>query len=52
VVRETAHILGCRAFDCSSGEFIEEDGKDRWADFQAFRDRGIRQGDATQKVEG
>lgn len=52
VVRETAHILGCRAFDCSSGEFIEDEGRDGWADFQAFRDRGIGQADATQKMEG
>lgn len=52
VVRETAHILGCRAFDSSSGEFIEDGGIDGWADFQAYRDGGIESGGATQKVEG
>lgn len=51
VVRETAHVLGCRAFDCSSGEFIEDGGRDGWADFQAFRDRAIGQGAAAQDVE-
>ena len=51
VVRETAHVLGCRALDCSSGEFIEDGGRDGWADFQAFRDRAVCDGVATQNVE-
>ncbi|GAA4714320.1 hypothetical protein APR04_004125 [Promicromonospora umidemergens] len=51
VVRETAHVLGCSALDCSSGEFIEEGGRDGWADFQAFRDGVIGQGAAAQNVE-
>lgn len=51
VVRETAHVLGCRAFDCSSGEFIEDDGRDGWAAFQAFRDGVIGQGAATLEAE-
>jgi hypothetical protein len=51
VVRETAHVLGCRALDCSSGEFIEDGGRDGWADFQAFRDRAFGQGAATREVE-
>ena len=50
VVRETAHALGCRAFDCSSGDFIEDGGSDGWADFQAFRDSVIDPGVATQNV--
>ncbi|MFE7504369.1 hypothetical protein [Promicromonospora sp. NPDC057488] len=50
VVRETARVLGCRAFDCSSGDFIEDGGSDGWADFQAFRDRAIGQGAATQNA--
>lgn len=52
VVRETAHVLGCRAFDCSSGEFIEDGGRDGWADFQGFRESLVGQGVATQDVEG
>ena len=51
VVRETARVLGCRALDCSSGEFIEDDGSDGWADFQEFRDRAFGQGAAMQDVE-
>ncbi|MFD7023268.1 hypothetical protein [Promicromonospora sukumoe] len=52
VVQETAHLLGCRAFDCSSGEFIEDGGRDGWADFQQFRDTVIGQGTVTQDMEG
>lgn len=51
VIRETARVLGCRAFDCSSGDFIEAGGSDGWAGFQAFRDRAIGQGVATQNAE-
>jgi hypothetical protein len=51
VVRKTAHILGCRAFDCSSGEFIESGARDGWADFQAYRDRLIDRGLVVQEAE-
>ena len=49
VVRETAQVLRCRALDCSSGEFIEDGGRDGWADFQAFRDRVFEQPAAAQE---
>lgn len=41
-VRRAAAVLGCRAMDCSTGDFIETGGSDGWAGFQAFRDRALR----------
>ncbi|WP_454856260.1 hypothetical protein [Promicromonospora soli] len=37
-VRCAAHVLGCRAPDCSTSEFIENGGHHGWDEFQAYRD--------------
>lgn len=51
VVCETTHILGCRAFDCSSGEFIENGARDGWAAFQVYRDGLVDRGTVVQETE-
>ncbi|MFC8797810.1 hypothetical protein ACFT2C_08750 [Promicromonospora sp. NPDC057138] len=38
MVRRAAHVLGCRALDCSTSEFIENRGHHGWDEFQAYRD--------------
>ncbi len=34
-----AEVLGCRALDCSTGDFLREDGDDGWESFQEYRDQ-------------
>lgn len=37
-----AHLLDCRAVDCSDGEFLsDEGGGESWEEFQAYRDQVI-----------
>ncbi|MFD6953764.1 hypothetical protein A6A08_16305 [Nocardiopsis sp. TSRI0078] len=37
-----AEVLGCRAIDCSTGDFLREDGAG-WESFQDYRDRVLLQ---------
>lgn len=41
-VRHAARVLGCRALDCSTGEFIENGGDHAWTEFQAYHDKVYR----------
>ncbi|KAB2350347.1 hypothetical protein [Actinomadura rudentiformis] len=41
IVVETARILGCRALDVSSGEFLSDGDTAGWRAFQEYRDRVI-----------
>ncbi|MCK9868189.1 hypothetical protein MRI28_00705 [Nocardiopsis dassonvillei] len=34
-----AQVLGCRALDCSTGDFLREDGGDGWESFREYRDQ-------------
>ncbi|WP_234323449.1 hypothetical protein [Streptomyces sp. NRRL F-2580] len=36
-----SQALGCRPFDCSTGDLLTEDAPNSWPAFQTFRDRAI-----------
>ena len=38
-----AQVLGCRALDCSSGDFLCEDGDGGWESFREYRDQVLQQ---------
>lgn len=41
VIFQIARALGCRPFDCSTGELLTDDSPAGWTAFQAWRDRAI-----------
>ncbi|MFJ5938794.1 hypothetical protein [Streptomyces sp. NPDC093071] len=41
VIFHISRTLGCRPFDCSTGELLKDEASSSWAGFQAFRDRAI-----------
>ncbi|MEU1897775.1 hypothetical protein ABZ512_05315 [Nocardiopsis dassonvillei] len=43
VILQMAEVLGCRAVDCSTGDFLSEDGGDGWESFQEYRDQVLQQ---------
>jgi hypothetical protein len=41
VIFHSSRALGCRPFDCSTGELLTDDAQTSWNAFQSFRDRSI-----------
>ncbi|MEU5093178.1 hypothetical protein [Streptomyces sp. NPDC020996] len=41
VIFHVSRALGCRPFDCSTGELLADDAPAGWTAFQAFRDRAV-----------
>ncbi|MFE7958506.1 hypothetical protein [Streptomyces sp. NPDC057413] len=44
VIFRMSQVLGCRPFDCSTGELLADDSRAGWTAFQAFRAGSADQG--------